>query len=68
MVAFLIGALIGAVFSALFLLMTIGARANKNPCDTCKFKKVGVDVLTGELQFPCVRCCNQYPDLYSEVS
>lgn len=67
MVAFLIGVLIGAVFSALILLTIIGAKSNQNPCDSCKFKKVGVDIITGELQYPCIRCCNQYPDLYLEV-
>ena len=64
----ILGFLVGSLITFLVMAIWIGAKANENPCDTCKYKKVGVDILTGELQFPCARCCNQYPNLYSEVT
>lgn len=67
MLAFIIGLAFGAVCGVAVIAVIIGAKANENPCETCKYKKIGVDILTGELQFPCNRCCNQYPDNYTEV-
>ena len=67
MVAFLIGAGAGALVSFFVLALFIGSKMEENPCDTCKYRKVGVDPISGELSFPCKNCCNQYPDNYSEV-
>ena len=59
------GCAVGAIVLALFLGLC--AANTEKPCNTCKYRRMGTNTITGEIQEPCCRCCHKYEDLYVEV-
>ena len=41
--------------------------SDKDRCDTCKYRKIGINAFTGEMQEPCNMCCHKYQDFYTEI-
>lgn len=62
MIWFILGCAFGFVLWALF------AGGKGEPCDTCKYRKIGVNAFTGEMQEPCNQCCHKYQDHYEEIT
>ena len=63
---FIIGLALGVLLGVIILGIIAGGKEDEKPCETCKYQKIGVDILTGDLLYPCNSCCYRFPDLYSE--
>ena len=62
MIWFFVGGILGFIVCALF------AGGKEDSCDTCKYRKIGVNAFSGEMQEPCNQCCHKYQDHYEEIT
>ena len=62
----MIGFIIGTVFG--FIIFGILSGSKAEPCESCKYRKIGVNAVSGAMQEPCNSCCHKYQDHYEEIT
>ena len=62
----MIGFVFGAVFG--FAVCALFAGSKPEPCESCKYRRIGVNAVSGAMKEPCNSCCHKYQDHSEEIT